>query len=806
MYKKIILSIAFLFLSKSIIFSQIVNDIKVSTIEEFNAAIKKAVPGTTIILKNGEWKNVEFTASGVGTEKAPITITAETAGQVIITGDSKLNISGQYIVVSNLWFKDGVPTSKEVISFKKNSKEFANNCRVTNCTISNYNPSDNSTENHWVDMWGKNNRVDHNNFTGKTNVGTTLVVWLKGDEHIENNHQIDHNFFGKRPDLGSNGGETIRIGTSTNSMLSSKTIVENNVFKQCNGEIEIVSNKSCDNIYRNNLFLESEGTLTLRHGNRALVEGNVFLGNNKPKTGGIRVIGEGHIVRNNLLVGLAGDDYRGPIVIMNGVPNSPLNRYFQVKNADIQNNTIINCGAVQFSAGKDNEKSLAPIQSIFANNLITNTNAGTISEMNDAVDGIKFSGNIVDSEASANPLYFKKVSIDWDLLKSLPMPSLNNDELKIASKIGNTPEFDITNNKRTVYVAGAFNLGNKTTPEAITSKAGPSWNPIIEDITPSTVISTIIVEPGIETLSKAIKKASSGSTLLLNPGTYIFEKTVKITGNITIKGSEGADKIIIKSAENLEKSLNYFFRVNEEANLHLENITLDGDTQEFVKYAVVSPDKGMNTKYSLFINNCVLKNFSNKNGGAVFKAYEGTIADTISIKNSIIEESYRGLNLSSEKDPIGKYNAEVIILHNTLFKSIEEYVVNYVKSGLNANIIPGGKLLISNCIFSKIANEEKGVIIKTKGIGDVNIKNSIFESSFTIKTPVSLSGFNSSIENSLVYACGTIKTSKGAKAENVSYKSPKWDDHKLFIPSKKSPLLKENNGIDTIGLLNPLKF
>ena len=97
----------------------------------------------------------------------------------------------------------------------------------------------------------------------------------------------------KDRNLGVNGGETIRIGTSANSMESSRTIVENNTFKNCDGEIEIISNKSANNIFRNNLFLESKGSLTLRHGNNTLVEGNVFLGNNVSKTGGIRVINEG---------------------------------------------------------------------------------------------------------------------------------------------------------------------------------------------------------------------------------------------------------------------------------------------------------------------------------------------------------------------------------------------------------------------------------------------------------------------------------------------------------------------------------
>ena len=168
----------------------------VKDITEFNKAIKNVQEGTSIILKNGEWKDVTFNVKGNGTENKPIIVKAETPGKVIISGDSKMTIAGAYITVAGLWFKNGNPTSKSIISFRKNSKEIANHCRLTNSTISYYNPTtDKSLKSHWVDLWGKNNRVDHNNFTGKTNEGTTLVVWLKGDEHIENNHRIDHNLF-----------------------------------------------------------------------------------------------------------------------------------------------------------------------------------------------------------------------------------------------------------------------------------------------------------------------------------------------------------------------------------------------------------------------------------------------------------------------------------------------------------------------------------------------------------------------------------------------------------------------------------
>src|SRR5690606_7963466 len=85
-------------------------------------------------------------------------------------------------------------------------------------------------------------------------------------------------------------GETLRVGTSHYSLSNSSTIIENNVFDRCDGEVEIISIKSGANIIRNNLIFESKGAVVLRHGNKNIVEGNVFLGNGVDHTGGIRVI------------------------------------------------------------------------------------------------------------------------------------------------------------------------------------------------------------------------------------------------------------------------------------------------------------------------------------------------------------------------------------------------------------------------------------------------------------------------------------------------------------------------------------
>lgn len=769
--------------------------ITVSTIDEYNSAIKKVSTGGTIILKNGEWKDVTLNAFGNGTKQNPIIVKAETPGKVLITGDSSLSIYGTYVIVSGLWFKDGMTTKKHVVQFRRNSKIFAYNCRFTNSTISYFDTAE-DISNHWVDLYGKNNRVDHNNFTGKESRGTTLVVVLRDIEHQDNSHRIDHNYFGSRPELGENGGETIRVGTSTYSRSSSKTLIENNIFSGCNGESEIISNKSGDNIYRNNLFIESEGTLTLRHGNNALVENNVFVGNGKSKTGGVRVINAGHVVQNNLMISLKGTGFRGPIVVMNGVPNSPLNRYDQVKDVVIQNNTVIDCSPITFGAGKSAELSLPAINSVFTNNLVLNTEGGKVAEYLDRVDGIQFSGNIVDSDTPVDSRFFTKASIDWSYDISIPVPSENNSVLDVSENV-KSPARDILNATRSNLTAGAFNLGSTKIPKALKLRAGPGWKPNIKIRIKKPAV--IEVFPGPGNLRRAISKASSGSTIRLAGAIYEIEKSIKVEKEITIEGASDGSTIL-KSMEDLDSPFMYFFKVTEGGKLRMKNLTLDALDQNAIKYALTSPSENESGLYSIYADNCIFQNFKTKNGGSIFKAYVGTKADTLSFTNTRFENSYRGLNLSYDKDNIGKYNANVIILNNTVFKDIEEHAVNYLRTTPDINL-PGGELIIDRCVFDNVYNSEKGKIIVANGIHKVKITNSVFVNSYKIQIPLRLSGAANKIDNCLFYDVGFPKFLKGAMDTNVLYKKPKWSDENAYIPDVKSPLLKEKNGVGDIGLI-----
>ncbi len=361
---------------------------------EFAKAVEQARGGDTIVLADGIWHDATLTFDADGALGDTITVQAETPGGVILTGSSRLRIGGSYLKVEGLWFHRGALSGGHVIAFR--TDRHAHHSRLTACAVTEYNPSNWLVQYKWVSMYGTHNRVDHSYFAGKTHDGATLVVWLEdAPDHVRNHHRIDHNHFGPRPRLGKNGGETIRIGTSHRSMQSSHTIVENNLFERTDGEHEIISNKTGHNVFRGNTFWEAQGALTLRHGNAATVTGNYFLGRRRPGTGGVRIIGEDHRVADNYFEGLRGDSSRASLSIMNGIPNSPLNRYFQVKRAEVAHNTWVDTRvSLLYGLGADSEKSLRPEGVTIRDNVIVAQADMPVIRSMVPFDGVVFDGNV----------------------------------------------------------------------------------------------------------------------------------------------------------------------------------------------------------------------------------------------------------------------------------------------------------------------------------------------------------------------------------------------------------------------------
>lgn len=373
-------------------------EVRVSDPESARKAVFAAKPGDVIVLSAGEWKDADLRLDGTGTKDAPITIRAEKPGETIFTGASRIRLGGEHLVVSGLWLKNLSGAKADWFEFRIDSKRRANHCRVTDCAFTesaDFTPEE--KESRWVGIYGTGNQVDRCFLEGKKNKGTTVVVWL--GEQDTGGHRLLANRFGERPRLGKNGGEALRVGDSKSSMMKASCLVEGNVFYRCDGETECISNKSCGNIYRGNFFLETQGTLTLRHGNDCLVEGNVFLGGRRGQTGGIRLIGEGHQVVGNFLRDLEGDSFRSAICLVNGFPDSPDNGYFQVKNAVIRNNAILDCKESILIGHNDEEEAvLAPEGVVFEGNQIRAREGRPAVRVEREPTGVVWKSNRIEGE------------------------------------------------------------------------------------------------------------------------------------------------------------------------------------------------------------------------------------------------------------------------------------------------------------------------------------------------------------------------------------------------------------------------
>ncbi len=366
-------------------------DLPARTPAEAAAAAAQAQPGDVIILADGTWSNADLALRGRGTADRPITLRAATPGRVVLTGASRVRLGGSWLVVEGLRFQGPATGRLTPLEFRYDSQTLADHCRVTQCAIVDYSPPDATTDTKWVSLYGQANRLDHCYLAGKTNAGTTVVVWV-GDQ--PNEHRIDHNHFGPRPVLGQNGGETIRVGTSDVSLRDSATVVEANLFTACNGEAEIISSKSCGNVYRRNTFRACDGTLTLRHGNRCLVDGNFFLGANAKRSGGVRIIGEDHRVQNNYFADLTGTGARAAIAVMQGIVNSPPAGYYQVQRATVAFNTIVNCRQAFEIGTPGSQTTLPPVDCRFAHNLVVGSQAPLVKIIRPA-ERSTWSGNLL---------------------------------------------------------------------------------------------------------------------------------------------------------------------------------------------------------------------------------------------------------------------------------------------------------------------------------------------------------------------------------------------------------------------------
>ena len=729
----------------------------ITGLESLQSELVNANAGDTIIIKNGTYKNIRLTLNGKGSKDKPVVIIAEKPGKVFIEGESNLRLSGKYIEINGLYFRNGHSPEGPVIAFSNNG-ERAHNCRITNCTIDYFNPENRNVTRSWVIMYGRNNRFDHNTVVGKLHQEVTLAVALDEEYDRENNHRIDYNYFGQRPIMGSNGGETMRVGSSHHAFFSSNTIIENNVFEQCNGEVEVVSIKSSDNIVRNNTFIECRGVLALRHGNRNIVENNTFLGNGIPCTGGVRVVNEGHTIRNNFFYRLKGGRFFSALGLMNAVPNSLPNRYHHVKDVTVENNTFIECDNIIFCVGKDFERTLPPSNILLADNQFIHKEDKPVFQAMDDISGFTFKNNRVNYPKNINHKGF--INDDTLLSDSLPKHLCRKD-------VGSS----------------YYSLPDKK------SNSGKIIN----------------IKPGLNTLQEALTVSSNGDTIVLEKGVYTIDNTLKIDKSLIFKnGNDDDEKPMF---EFIGKTPAEFFTIVKNGSLTLNGLAFNGEsTEKALASGAVTVMSGNITPYSLNFDNCEFYNF-NKTKYAAIRAGKSTFAPKITIKNCYFHDmSAEGINLADEKDDRGKYNAEEIMIENCVFYRMLGSAINIYRGG-NDESTSGPFVYISNCTLEDVDNKEQGSAMRVIGAQYANIRNCSFSNSGRGGASIRFNEMrwdDLTVSNTNIYNSGKISSfGDNVKIKSIYTLKPVYEDsdNGNFNQSKSSPLKSKGINKTDIGAI-----
>lgn len=314
----------------------------VSSQQEFDDAYDEFIANDTIFWRDGTYSDVFMDI-----DKDHLYIGAEHLGKTIFTGDSRVNITSDYITLEGFQFLDGDIGTSDVIHTRGSYNVFT---QINIRAYTSYKYLVVREESRFCE-------ITYCNFENRLNLDDKNILSILVDNDEPGYHKIQHCSFKNFDGIGNDMGiEPIRIGLSSQANRISRCLVEYCYFTNCDGDGEVISSKATQNVYRYNTFENNlKAELVLRHGSEAIVYGNFFL---KGK-GGIRVReGQNHYIFNNYFFQL----FDRPIYLQNEA-SDPLD------NINISYNTIIDCSVLRLGNSGDNK----PTNVTFANNILSSS-------------------------------------------------------------------------------------------------------------------------------------------------------------------------------------------------------------------------------------------------------------------------------------------------------------------------------------------------------------------------------------------------------------------------------------------------
>ncbi len=733
--------------------------INVKTAAELQAADASAVPGDTVFLADGSWFDARIKLTATGTGLKPIVYKAEHAGKVFISGHSSVSIAGHFLVIDGLNFIHGFGGADDVISFRKNKDSVATDCRVTNCAITGFNNGRRMDENFWVAFYGKGNRVDHCSFTGKLNMGVLLMVSLDEENSRESHHSIDHNYFGVRLPLASNSGEIIRIGVAQTSQYESFTDVHDNLFEDCDGETEIISVKCAGNKISRNVFLHCQGGVVLRHGNNNTVENNLFLGDGKAGTGGVRIINKGQWIINNYFYECRGIDFRSPLSIMNGVPNSPLFRYVQVEDAVVAGNTFYNCTPISLCEGSDTERTATPKNVFFLNNIFCLGDDTVFYQAFDTLSGFRFynneTGHVGGGKLSLRSTLsgfsersFGKVNDGgrtWVFSKTKAVSVRDSSAVPVAGssavRVAGSSAVPVAGSLAvsvadSLQSSALIRLGHRLamTPgftdvpqafqvrDAAFRHTGTGWSsrPAVEQ---SSLQRRDTVDcPDALTLLSALR-TTNPVLINLTGNDYRLEQSILIHSDVKVT-TKNRKRIAFHAG-----SMMSVFTIAGSGNLTITDVNFDG-SDIHAKSFISSDTSGGSSHYSLVFRNNYIEGLR-KSDGCIqfFNASQAMVADSLVFRGNVFRNNdCNGFMIADETGNKGYYNAEHLNITHNKFENLSGVLLDLLRGGTDESTM-GPQLVFSHNVLANCGGPGADTLIRLTGVQQSIISSNKFSGS-----------------------------------------------------------------------------
>jgi poly(beta-D-mannuronate) lyase len=336
----------------------------------FLRAASSAHPGDVILVQSGtyDWDNLAIASNGTDTH--PIVYTTLEPGTVTFQNSEVLfditgnwNIIGGYTVANN---------NRHVFRLSN-----ASNNRITGNEL--ISPGEYGGWEGYIELTNRshNNRIDHNIILKPK----APIRILLDEEAVKTGaslgNRFDHNrIIGVRP--GDHYVNLLQIGQGTESVPGSSSLKTNTVFEfnevrnYFGNTSQLINNKSGHNIYRYNTFINCQGGIGLREGDRNFVYGNYF-----ERCGNVMVKGTHNVIFDNIIV-------NGGAIYESMWGNRPFagSKTPPTGQNLVASNTIVNISRAGISLGMTSGGSNKQVyESVYINNVLIG-NVGTLFRFN----------------------------------------------------------------------------------------------------------------------------------------------------------------------------------------------------------------------------------------------------------------------------------------------------------------------------------------------------------------------------------------------------------------------------------------